>query len=181
MTAARPPALDARLALTVGAGDRAFRLEVELTLDAGVLVLFGPSGAGKSLTLQALTGLLPGVRGHVRVGGEVLVDSARGVDVPAERRRFGYVPQQHALFPFLDVAGNVAFGLPRRERTAGRVLPLLDELGLDAEGASAGAHGDGEPGVEGERARLAHGASGRGERRAATTTTRTDSAERTAT
>jgi ABC-type cobalamin/Fe3+-siderophores transport system ATPase subunit len=64
------------------------------------------------------------------VGGEVLLDSARRVDVPAERRRLGYVPQQHALFPFLDVAGNVAFGLPRRERTAARILPLLDELGL---------------------------------------------------
>ncbi len=124
------PALDARLSLVVGEGERAFALRVELALEAGVLVLFGPSGAGKTLTLQALAGLLPRVRGHLRVGGEVLLDSARGVSVPAEARRIGYVPQQHALFPFLDVAGNVAFGLPRAERRGSKVRDLLDELGL---------------------------------------------------
>jgi molybdate transport system ATP-binding protein len=121
-------ALDARLSISVGEGDRAFAVEAELALDAGVLVLFGPSGAGKSLTLQALAGLLPRVRGHLRVGGEGLFG------VPAHQRRIGYVPQQHALFPFLDVAGNIAFGLPRAERRRGisseRTRALLDELGL---------------------------------------------------
>ena len=138
-------ALEARFAVTVGGGDRAFSLDVELGLDAGVLVLFGPSGAGKTLTLHALAGLLPGVRGHLHVAGEVLLDSARGVDVPAERRRLGYVPQQHALFPFLDVAGNVAFGLPRRERRPARVAALLDELGLgDLAAAQPGSLSGGE-------------------------------------
>ena len=132
MTAARPPALDARLEITVGAGDRAFHVEAELILTEGVLVLFGPSGVGKTLTLQALAGLLGGVRGHLRIAGETLLDSARGVLVPAHARRVGYVPQQHALFPFLDVAGNVAFGLPRPARRGGGVAALLDELGLAA-------------------------------------------------
>jgi molybdate transport system ATP-binding protein len=132
MTAARPLALDARLAITVGAGPRAFRVEAELSLAEGVLVLFGPSGVGKTLTLQALAGLIDGVRGHLRVGGDTLVDDARGVLVPAHARRIGYVPQQHALFPFLDVAGNVAFGLPRAGRTGPGVAALLDELGLSA-------------------------------------------------
>jgi molybdate transport system ATP-binding protein len=145
-------ALDARLAVTVGGGDRAFSLDVELGLEAGVLVLFGQSGAGKTLTLHALAGLLPGVRGHLRVAGEVLLDTAQGVDVPAERRRLGYVPQQHALFPFLDVAGNVAFGLPRKDRRPEKVLPLLDELGL---GALASARPDALSG--GERQRVALG------------------------
>ena len=132
MTAARPPAVDARLAITVGAGERAFRVEAELALTEGVLVLFGPSGVGKTLTLQALAGLIGGVRGHLRVGGDTLLDSARGVLVPAHARRIGYVPQQHALFPFLDVAGNVAFGLPRAERRGAKIAALLDELGLGA-------------------------------------------------
>jgi molybdate transport system ATP-binding protein len=127
-------ALEARLAVTVGGGERTFSVEAELSLEAGVLVLFGPSGAGKTLTLQALAGLVPGVRGRLRVGGEVLLDSARGIAVPAHARRIGYVPQQQALFPFLDVAGNVAFGLPRavRRSPGAGVGALLDELGLGA-------------------------------------------------
>ncbi|MFT3769505.1 MAG: ATP-binding cassette domain-containing protein [Minicystis sp.] len=123
-------ALDARFAIAVGGGERAFRVEAELLLDSGVLVLFGPSGVGKTLTLQALAGLLNPTSGHIRVGGEPLFDAARGIRVPAHERRVGLVPQQHALFPFLDVAGNVAFGLPRRERRGARVTALLEELGL---------------------------------------------------
>jgi molybdate transport system ATP-binding protein len=126
------PALDARLSFSVGGGDRAFAVEADLALDAGVLVLFGPSGVGKTLTLEALAGLVEGVRGRVVVRGEALLDSARGLAVPAHARRVGYVPQQHALFPFLDVAGNVAFGLPRADRRGPRVAALLDELGLAA-------------------------------------------------
>jgi molybdate transport system ATP-binding protein len=145
-------ALDAGLTITVGEGARAFTVEAELSLDAGVLVLFGPSGAGKTLTLQALAGLVPGARGHVRVGGEALLDSARGVAVPAEARRVGYVPQQHALFPFTDVAGNVAFGLPRAERRGARVKALLDELGLAALAEASPASLSG-----GERQRVALG------------------------
>ncbi len=147
-------AIDALLSIAVGAGDHTFAVEAELSLDAGVLVLFGPSGVGKTLTLQALAGLLPGVRGHLRVGGEPLLDTARGLDVPAHARRIGYVPQQHALFPFLDVAGNVAFGLPRAERRGGgpRVRALLDELGLSA---LASARPDALSG--GERQRVALG------------------------
>ena len=152
MSGARPPALDARLAIAVGRGERAFAVEAELVLDAGVLVLFGPSGVGKTLTLQALAGLLEGARGHVRVGGETLLDSARGVRVPAHARRVGYVPQQHALFPFLDVAGNVAFGLPRAERTGPRIAALLDELGL---GTLSAARPDSLSGGERQRVALA--------------------------
>ena len=125
-------ALEARLEAAVGEGAGAFRVDAELRLEAGVLVLFGPSGAGKSLTLQALAGLVPVRGGFVRVGGETLFDSARGLDLPAHRRRIGYVPQHHALFPFCDAAANVAFGLPRRERRrdAPRVQALLREVGI---------------------------------------------------
>lgn len=126
-----PSALEARLAVAVG-GDEGFRVEADLSLERGVLVLFGPSGSGKSLTLQALAGLVRPQRGYLRVGGETLYDSERGIDVPTHRRCLGYVPQHHSLFPFCSVARNVSFGLPRRERRDDHpwVLQLLDELGL---------------------------------------------------
>jgi molybdate transport system ATP-binding protein len=146
------PALAASLALTVGDGARRFSLSVDLELARGVLVLFGPSGVGKTLTLAALAGLVRGVRGLASIDGVALLDSERGVDLPAHARRIGYVPQQHALFPFLDVAGNVGFGLPRAERRGPAVMALLDELGL---GPLAEARIDGLSG--GERQRVALG------------------------
>lgn len=126
------PALDARFSLAVGRGTHAFRLDAELCLERGVLVLFGPSGSGKSLTIQALAGLVRPTRGTIAVGGRTLFDADARVDVPAHRRRVGYVPQNHALFPFCSVSANVAFGLPRAERRRDhpRVQALLDELRL---------------------------------------------------
>lgn len=109
-----------------------FQLHAELSLDEGVLVLFGPSGSGKSLTISALAGIVRPSSGRIVVRGEVLFDREEGVEVPAHRRKVGYVPQHHALLPFRDVYDNVAFGLPRSERRRGNaaVLSLLDELGI---------------------------------------------------
>jgi molybdate transport system ATP-binding protein len=92
--------------------------------------------------------------GSIRVGGEVLYDGAGGVEVPAHRRRIGYVPQHHSLFPFRDVAANVAFGLPRRERTRDnpRVEELLQELGIHQ---LAAAHPGSLSGGERQRVALA--------------------------
>ncbi len=125
-------ALEARLLVRVADRREVFVVESELALESGVLVLFGPSGAGKSLTLQALAGLVPVEQGLIRVGGETLLDTGRGIDLPAHRRSMGYVPQQNSLLPFCDVAMNVAFGLARRERRHDnpRVMALLEEFGI---------------------------------------------------
>jgi molybdate transport system ATP-binding protein len=125
-------ALDAEVTVTVGRSAGAFTVEARMSLEAGVLVLFGPSGAGKTLSLRAIAGLLRPTRGSVRAVGEALFDAERGIDVPAHLRRIGYVPQQQALFPHLDVLGNVVFGLSRGERVrpGPEVLGLLDELGI---------------------------------------------------
>ena len=123
-------ALEAAFVLEVGRGEARFRLEAELQLDAGVLVLFGPSGAGKSLTIAALAGLVRPSSGRIEVRGKVLFDD--GVFVPAHQRGIGYVPQRPSLFPFLSVEENVTFGLPRAERRqrTERVQLLLEELDL---------------------------------------------------
>ncbi|WP_033921598.1 ATP-binding cassette domain-containing protein [Sphingomonas sp. 37zxx] len=76
----------------------------------GVTVLFGPSGVGKSSVLDMVAGLLRPDTGHVRVGGETLFDSSARIDVPAHRRRAGYVFQDARLFPHLSVAANLRYG-----------------------------------------------------------------------
>jgi molybdate transport system ATP-binding protein len=109
-----------------------FELKADFVLEEGVLILFGPSGTGKSLTVSVLAGLITPERGRIQLGGQVIFDSAAGIDVPAHARRIGYVPQHHSLFPFTDVASNVAFGLPRerRRRDDPVVRGLLEELDL---------------------------------------------------
>lgn len=87
-----------------------FRLDVDLEAQAGVLALIGPNGSGKTTLLRALTGAIEVEAAEVLVGDEVLESSARGIRLPIEQRRVGYVPQGYGLFPHLRVLQNVAFG-----------------------------------------------------------------------
>jgi molybdate transport system ATP-binding protein len=105
-------AIDIRLPL-----DRA-PLVVQLELDQQTTAVLGPSGAGKTSLLETIAGVRPQARGSITVDGEVLLDTTRGISVPPHRRRIGWVPQHSALFPHLDVADNVAFGLHGRKRGA---------------------------------------------------------------
>lgn len=88
------------------------------------MAVMGPSGAGKTSLLEAIAGLRR-ASGLVEVSDERLLDSTTGVDVPAERRRIGYVPQDALLFPHLTAEGNVRFGLAKTGAAAGR---LFDEI-----------------------------------------------------
>ncbi len=90
---------------------RRFELDVSLQTAARRVVVFGESGAGKSLTLRALAGLLRPDSGWIRIDGETLFDSTRGIDLPPQKRRMGYVFQDYALFPHLTVRQNIAFSL----------------------------------------------------------------------
>ena len=87
-------------------------------------VLIGPSAAGKSTVLNCIAGLEAIASGEICIGGE-LVSSAR-VHVPAERRRVGMMFQDSALFPHLDVAGNICFGISRRPDRSQRLAELLE-------------------------------------------------------
>jgi molybdate transport system ATP-binding protein len=92
---------------------RVFELDVSFQTSAQQTVIYGPSGAGKSLSLQAIAGLLQPDRGHIRFQGRTLFDSQAGVALPARQRGFGYLFQDYALFPHLNLRQNVAFGLQR--------------------------------------------------------------------
>jgi molybdate transport system ATP-binding protein len=113
---------------------RDFALDVDLSLPgAGVTALFGPSGCGKTTLLRALAGL-ERARGRVAVGGAVWQDDAQTLFVPPHRRPLGYVIQESALFPHLDVAANLAYGRRRAGADGARVdlAALVDLLGIGA-------------------------------------------------
>jgi iron(III) transport system ATP-binding protein len=112
-------------------GDTVAVDDVDLELgDGELLALVGPSGCGKSTLLRIVAGLVGADRGVVRIGAAVVDDGSARLD--PEHRHVGLVFQEHALFPHLDVAGNVVFGLrslPRAERDA-RCRHWLDVIGL---------------------------------------------------
>lgn len=103
----------ADVGLTLGALDLDVRVRVA---DGEVVAVLGPNGAGKTTVLRAIAGLVPIDRGRVEVAGTVVDEPATATFVPPARRRIGYVPQDHVLFPHLSALDNVAFGL----RAAGR-------------------------------------------------------------
>jgi molybdate transport system ATP-binding protein len=112
----------------------ALALEVALEVEAGeCLAVAGPSGAGKTSVLRVAAGLLRPEHGVVEAAGETWLDTRRGIDVPPERRRCGYLFQEYALFPNLTAWQNVAYplvGVPRRERRE-RAMALLERFGVD--------------------------------------------------
>ncbi len=111
----------------------AFALEIALQAPVrGVTGLFGPSGAGKSTVADAIAGLVRPDAGRIAVGDAVLFDHARGIAVPPERRRIGYVFQEARLFPHLTVRANLRFGARRRGAAgAGAFDRIVELLGLE--------------------------------------------------
>jgi len=110
----------------------AFTLEVRQTLPAqGITAFFGPSGCGKTTLLRAIAGL-ERAQGRVAMGDAAWQDDARGAFVPAHQRSLGYVIQEAALFPHLDVRRNLDYGL-KRTRAEERRIPLdqvIELLGI---------------------------------------------------
>jgi molybdate transport system ATP-binding protein len=141
--------------LRVEAATRVGALDLDVTLAVAAgecLALAGPSGAGKTTILRVAAGLLRPAQGLVEADGETWLDTERGIDIPPERRRCGYVFQDYALFPHLSAWQNVAYplrGVSRRERRA-RAQELLERFGL-------GDHAEARPQTlsGGERQRVA--------------------------
>jgi iron(III) transport system ATP-binding protein len=106
---------------------------VDLEVPAGALLaVLGGSGSGKTTLLRTIAGFHRVEAGTVHLAGRLVAQAGnrRVVDVPAERRRVGLVPQDGALFGHLTVAGNVGFGLARAARRGPRVAEVLELVGL---------------------------------------------------
>ena len=118
-----------------------FVLTAAIRIEARTAALFGPSGAGKTTILDAIAGLRTPRRGSIAIGGRVLFSSGQGVNLPPHQRHVGYVPQDVALFPHMDVRRNLLYGRhagasPSFERVVGmlEIDRLLDRRVTDLSG-----------------------------------------------
>lgn len=105
-----------------------FDLDAEFEAPAGVTALFGHSGSGKTTVVNAVAGLLAPDAGRIELDGTVLFDRATGRNLPAHRRRIGYVFQDARLFPHLTVRQNLLYG--RWLRGGGGADDLARVVGL---------------------------------------------------
>jgi molybdate transport system ATP-binding protein len=108
-----------------------FSLLARFANAGGATALFGPSGAGKTSLVNMIAGLLRPDRGHIALGDTVLFDAENGINIPAHRRRIGYVFQEGRLFPHLSVSRNLDYGrwmsgLPPDAAQTRRIVELLD-------------------------------------------------------
>jgi len=109
--------------------------DVSLNLNAGEIgALIGPSGCGKTTLLRAVAGLEQAESGRIVLDGETVSDDKH--HIPVERRQIGMVFQDYALFPHLNVRGNIAFGLNKlpaqaRQQRVDEVLALVGLHDLD--------------------------------------------------
>ena len=103
-----------------------FTLDVDLALPArGITVLFGASGSGKTTVLRCVAGLEQAAQAHLRIGGQLWQDDAKGIALPAWRRPVGYVFQEASLLAHLDVRGNLAYAQKRAAKATGARQALL--------------------------------------------------------
>ena len=120
-------------------GGRPVLRQVDLDIaDGEMMAVLGASGCGKTTMLRIIAGFLEPHGGQVVFDGVPVAQP--GGSLPPQRRRVGYVPQEGALFPHLDVRRNILFGLPRRERTAERLAEMLDLAELPASVATSYPH-----------------------------------------
>ncbi len=105
-----------------------FTLKAAADFGPGITALFGPSGSGKTTLLDLIAGVQSADEGLISSKGEVFFNSIRGINLPPEQRKIGYVFQENALFPHMTVRQNLLFGAGRGEasREWSRLLKLFD-------------------------------------------------------
>ena len=106
-----------------------FTLEVNCMLETKVSAFLGVSGSGKSTLLNCVSGTLTPDEGEIAFGDEILYASAAKINLPPEKRRFGYIFQEGYLFPHLTVAQNIRYGQPNPRKSSDAIDVLeISEL-----------------------------------------------------
>lgn len=107
-----------------------FRLKMDFSIGPGLTALFGRSGSGKTKLVNAIAGLENITHGRIVINDQVLLDTQKGINLPPERRRIGYVFQDARLFPHLSVKQNMVYGMTllaanQRRHSLDEIVSLL--------------------------------------------------------
>ena len=109
----------------------AFLLQVDFSAENEVLALLGASGCGKSMTLKCIAGIEKPDKGRIILDGKTLFDSEKGINLPPQKRKVGYLFQQYALFPNMTVQQNIATGLRTKENRTAKIAEMIQAMSLE--------------------------------------------------
>lgn len=109
-----------------------FTLNVKIATGTKSTALFGVSGSGKSITLKCIVGILKPDSGRIILNDRILFDSDKNINIPPQERNIGYLPQNFALFPDMNVSENIICGLQKHNRKERKSLcnDLLNHFDL---------------------------------------------------
>ena len=101
-----------------------FLLDVDFSMDGGIFAILGASGCGKSMTLKCIAGIERPDEGRIVLNDRVLFDSAKRINLPPQKRKVGYMFQDYALFPAMNVVQNIQAGMGRKPdpKKSGNIL-----------------------------------------------------------
>ena len=102
-----------------------FTLNVQFETDGEPLGILGASGSGKSMTLKCVAGLIAPDEGYIKVGDQVVFDSAARINLPPQKRDVGYLFQSYALFPHMTLRRNIAIAACGTKEERGRIADDL--------------------------------------------------------
>lgn len=105
-----------------------FTLELQFTVENNILVLFGPSGCGKTTTIRCIAGLVKPDQGSIIHNGAVLFCSESKTNLLPRQRHVGYMFQDYALFPHMNVKKNIWYGVKQRTSKANELYEKLLSL-----------------------------------------------------
>ena len=91
-----------------------FLLDVDFSMDSGVFAILGASGCGKSMALKCIAGIERPNEGRIVLNDRVLFDSEKRINLPPQKRKVGYMFQDYALFPNMNVVQNIQAGMGRK-------------------------------------------------------------------
>ena len=113
--------------LSVSFGEKTILDDLSFSLKEGqIAALLGPSGCGKTTLLRSIAGLIKPASGTIRIGKQLV--SLSSLVMPSHKRKIGYVPQDGALFPHLNIAENIGFGLDKTLFTKDQISQTVKDM-----------------------------------------------------
>lgn len=106
-----------------------FILRQNFTSEGGVMGLLGPSGCGKTITLQCIAGIMKPDEGYIKVNGRTIFDSEKKINLSPQERKIGYLFQDYALFPHMNVEQNIHCGIQNNKLIKDKKNAVADMIG----------------------------------------------------